>query len=232
MILRRKHIITSLDLTENLVAYYKLDGPPGAVIDSSINSFDRINFGATRGVIGKVDEAFSFDGESEYVRSDDFIPFVGEGSMSIWAKCSNILPGDVLQILFLHGTTEVIGADNPTVYIAQRTTGKYDIRFVGNASNNFIGIADVAVNTFEHLVFTWGNSRMRFYINADLKFEATGLDLGFLAADKNLFIGRYGHVNQYRYGGTLDEAKLFSKELTEKEIIQDYQYGLNGLPLK
>ena len=48
-------------------AYYKLDQSSGSVFDSALNGYDGNNNGATRSVTGKINSAFSFDGNNDDV---------------------------------------------------------------------------------------------------------------------------------------------------------------------
>ena len=57
----------SASLNDDLKSYYKLDETgSGAVVDE-LGNYDGINVGATRGVTGIINDAFDFDGSSDYV---------------------------------------------------------------------------------------------------------------------------------------------------------------------
>jgi len=68
-----KHAKWITDLNTDLVAYYSLNGTAGDVIDVH-NGNDGTNQGATRGVAGKLNNSFSFDG-SDYVDIGDTANF-------------------------------------------------------------------------------------------------------------------------------------------------------------
>jgi len=74
-------------IIDNLISYYKLDGTSGDVVDSH-GTNDGTNVGATRGVTGKIGNAFSFDGINDNVlitTMGNFGSNLGNGiSLSFW----------------------------------------------------------------------------------------------------------------------------------------------------
>src|SRR6056297_872513 len=71
-------------------AYYKLDETTGDVVDVTGNGNDGTNNGATRGVTGKINNAFDFDGSNDYISiSDDNSLDVTEITINAWVYASD-----------------------------------------------------------------------------------------------------------------------------------------------
>ena len=83
---------SSAALTDDLLAYYKLDGASGTVIDSTGNA-NGTNSGATRNIAGKINKSFDFeetDGDSVNISNGaspgDALDFTGDLTFCTWIK--------------------------------------------------------------------------------------------------------------------------------------------------
>src|SRR6056297_443514 len=74
---------------EDVQAYYKLDETSGDVVDATGNGNDGTNDGATRGVTGKINNAFDFDGSNDYVTTSaggENLGISDSYTLSAWVK--------------------------------------------------------------------------------------------------------------------------------------------------
>ena len=87
----------SASLADDIISYYKLDETTGAVVDA-LETNNGTNYGATRGVAGIINDAFSFDGINDYVELDD-VPFrlSSNWTIAIWFKDSSFSNADTLM---------------------------------------------------------------------------------------------------------------------------------------
>jgi hypothetical protein len=79
-------------LIDNLVSYYKLDETSGTTVEDAYGSNDGTNDGATVNVAGKINTAYDFDGDNDYVDTN-VEPVISSGgddfSVSMWFKTTD-----------------------------------------------------------------------------------------------------------------------------------------------
>jgi len=213
------------DLTDGLVAHYKLDGTSGAVVDETGN-YDGVNYGTTRGVTGKVGNAFYFD-ESDYV-STDLIPSI-YATASLWIYPEG--PGLGLPhggFLGTGGTTD--GGKDCWSFSWSSDTEAVAIAFYeGNSVNGSIPVSNpgsVPLGVFSHIAVIVNDTNTSLYING--KLSGTGILLSSQDLhDRGLLIGRHyvtgGGASTMR--GKIDEVRIYNRALTQSEIKELYNEG-------
>jgi len=141
------------DLIDDQTSYYKLDETSGAVIDSH-GTNDGTNYGATRGVTGKVNNGFDFDGSNDYVSNSHNFGDSNEISLSFWVKTDDVNSEQVIL-----GLQDSVGTRYN--FLVKIINGKY-LLFVTDENLNQINgeiIKSVSTN-WEHFVITYNNGEI------------------------------------------------------------------------
>lgn len=178
---------------------YHLEGTTGAVIDSTGNH-DGTNNGATRGVVGQVGNAFSFNGTSNYVQSN--AAFASMQMLGISVK-PDVTSGARTTISVTDSTDKLyfritINSGNATgVYT---TAGVKDYSLTGNS---------VPTSSYTRIVFGNDGTTLRLYQNGvEVASLATPSGTGTGTSPDSFTIGGLevsSGVVQH-YDGIADEA--------------------------
>ncbi len=100
--------------------------------------------------------------------------------------------------------------------------------FVANTTSLADGTTVVADGEWHFITGTFGNKTLRVYVNGELEGEAQSTDqVDINPNDLPLMIGGETSSNGgQQYLGTIDEAAMFNRELTEAEIRSIFENGL------
>lgn len=213
-------------LTDGLVAYYKLDGTSGVVIDETGNN-NGVNNGATRGVAGRIGNAFEFDGENSYVDTIPQTDIPVEMSVSMW-----IYPRGYGQ---MWGSVENPSGDKDGFSTSYNPEGDY-IHFVydlGNISRLDVSTPynTVPVNTWSFLTFTIdGSNNIKIYIGSEeqifdsISVEASGtLSVSPTSHDRALMIGCGKRLQSGTgFDGFIDDVHIYERALSSTEVTELY----------
>ena len=125
---------------------------------------------------------------------------------------------NVYQIFLQKGT----GTKSPRLNIAE-TNGRYTLDIVIGSSHNYVNSTNnaVIVDQWQHLVVTWNGSTGKMYIDGSQNATASISGTQDLNTDP-LTIGR---SSSSYFTGSLDEVKLYSKELSATEVLKNYNNG-------
>jgi len=176
--------------------------------------------GATTGIAGELNEAYSFDGTDDRVSFGN-IPEVGgesEFSISVWVY----EPGDYPEAEIYFGAFP--NNSNNIIIGTNNNAQKYYIRVESGdtrvQSNNEISPPE---NTWTHMVLTFNSGSLKFYEDATERVSKTGgpstapTGLDFYCA----FAGQTGEYNNV----DIDDPRIYSKELSSSEVSNLYNTG-------
>ncbi len=200
-------------------ASWHLDESSGTVIDSSPCNNNGNNFGATQGVAGKIGNAYSFNGNDNYV--------------SIPASESLNITGDITILMWVKPAVDSSNFHNSwNFFIYQRSPLKYETGYYNaggprfkpynEAGSNFDFSADMEflADTWYHVAFVRQGSFLGIYAN------------GALADSRNDFTGNLRSSTEVRIGGNggssgfqgaIDEVTIYNRALSANEILTRYQ---------
>lgn len=204
-------------LTDNLVAYWKLDESSGDASDS-VGSNTATNSSATY-ASGKINNGAVFSGSSQYMYVADTanLRYASSNALSVsfWFKVSNTTGvktlvskwsngGSAKQnwIIYMNGSSLVLGA-NGTGAVASK--------------------ASLSANTWYHCVATMDTDRgCELYL--DNSSPATG-DAGptWLDGTDQLRFGQNTNTNYLN--GMLDEVAIWNRVITSSEVASLYNSG-------
>ena len=219
-------------ITWDNVGYYKLDGTTGAVVDATENGNDGTNTGATRGVEGKIGNAFSFDGDNDGVEMGDLGSFgsnLGDGvSVSFWVKTTeagkrNTIGAD--SVGSEHFLVMFNWADGGT-----EDTGKLKMQIrdesavISNAyTTNDVNFRD---GEWHHIVMTYNASAddIKIYLDGSSQTLSTSLNApsDFSRDFSTSFIGAIG--GDYT-AGIFDEVGFFNRPISQDDVDDLYNSG-------
>ncbi len=218
------------DLTDGLVAHWKLDGD---AIDSA-GSNDGTIYGAIP-TTGQIDGALSFDGSGDYVELPDNEPVwlpQNNFTLSAWAYFERDI-GIVDYILDLNAA----GSSNPANmlgYAMQRAQGTGKLSFfmftVANSAERLISNDILEKNKWYHLVAVRDGTTQVIYIDGQLDASRT------CSADPIDFVGNYdndkvsigrfsrsGNPNAAHFNGKIDDVRIYDRALSAKEVKELYR---------
>ena len=220
--------------TNGLVGYWPLDGD---ATDASINS----NAGTIHGAVktfdrnNQADLAYYFDGTDDYIEisDQDYLSF-GNGvvdlpfTISFWIK--PILNGGVLSLIS-KWDQKTIGVEY-ILYIYNNKV-RFQIEDESNQYKRFLIQAEGLIDesTWTHITATYDGSMdaygLKLYINGALS-SATILnnDSEYVAMEntpQNLWFGKHiNNTEEVFYKGSMDEVRIYNRELTVPEIVAIY----------
>lgn len=208
--------INSSDLKNGLVLYYTLNETVGSVLDSTGNYNTIEILGATRGVAGKINASFSFDGSSWVLQSSfpnmtssmtacAWLNFTGTGAseyvLGKWADSNREQWLIILNLGTISFSINTAGGSISTNPISGYNNSNWHyVCGRANSTNIIINIDDIA--------------------NVTIGSTYTGnLD----SSTAPLFVG--GNIYGNNYTGTIDEVGIWNRSLNDTEITVLYNSG-------
>ncbi|MCH7850626.1 MAG: LamG domain-containing protein [Nanoarchaeota archaeon] len=229
-------------MNTDIIAYYRLNGTSGNVIDATGN-ITGSNNGAARGQTGIINASFNFTaGDSDYVNLTDMLDIgtdIGSGfTISFW-----------LNTIQEAGTQPTpwgkeVSGGNPRMGIflnAQKTTGHENgtIMFFywDGSGNGLSGDFGAPNNTWRdgnwhHVAVTMtpADNNITFHVDGILyttDYAAQSTPSNFITLGDSLTLGAFnfaGTINRF-FDGSLDEVGFWNRSLTTSEISDLYNCG-------
>ncbi len=212
----------NLGAGENLVGYWKFDDNAGGIATDNSGGGNNGTIYGTALADGKFDNAFHFNGTSDYVEVPnnpslefDELTWVAWVKMDAMNVTNGILSksfvGDVVGEWggFVSGADTEITAD----------TAPYRAKFFASTSSGrstIYGETNLSTGNWYHLAGTYDGAKIRIYVNG-VKDGETALS-GALHVDMPLWIGRGAKL--FYLSGALDEVRLYNYALSDSEIQQ------------
>jgi hypothetical protein len=198
---------------DGCISYYKLDESSGAVIDE-VNNNNGTDEGATTGVTGVLNTAYSFDG-NDGINLNTWLNITSywnnNYSISVWANTSTL---SSYGHIWYSGTT--------TVKLL-RYDDYFRIEAWDGASNHAFRSATITTDTWYHVVVTRNTvDGMKMYVNAGTPTYNSTTD-NAIANTQNTRLGRTDGGEYFT--GTLDEVGFWNRELTAEEVTTLYNSG-------
>lgn len=218
-------------LTDNLIAYYKLDEASGNRADSvGVNTLTDVNtVGSAAGIIGNgsshvraSNEHFSNTtlglllGNAFTVSTWINVPDLGAVNQAVWSFRPSSGSVNIIQLeIGDNGST----AEARLIIIDSAGTNKKDYK-----------IGSVPYSTFCHLVVTWDGTNLILYRDATVPSTTKTVDLAAtLTATSRTFRLGAESATANIFDGKLDEVAIWTRAVTASEVTQLYNGGA-GLP--
>nr|WP_321485473.1 LamG-like jellyroll fold domain-containing protein [uncultured Draconibacterium sp.] len=208
--------VRAQDITTGLVAHYEFENTSGDVIDAA-GSHNGTNNGATRGVSGKVGNAFSFDG-GHYITINNHSDITNYASftLSAWVYPTAL-------------------SSNKTIISKVSPNRDFNLKFSGSnieahfayGSNYYhcTSTSTATINSWIHVVATWQNNQWNIYYNGVLdhtcNFTTDPPWSGGL-----MQIGAMS--NSEIFVGLIDEVRVYNRALSSTDVTALYNYTGGG----
>jgi hypothetical protein len=113
----------------------------------------------------------------------------------------------------------------------QATTSLPAFQIIDNASVahvvNYTPGTTLALNTWYHVAGTWDGTYMRLYLNGVQSTSVVAWSGTILSGAYDWYMFHQSTNNSMWFTGTIDEARAYSRALSDAEIVQSYNLG-NG----
>lgn len=192
----------------SLIHYYTFDESTGDLIDQ-LGAMDGINYGSlTRGVTGKKGSAYSYNGSNTYTGLQTLQ--LSEYSVEFW-----LFPRNLSGVGFILSNYE--SADSRPFYIY--TSSNRIVANIDTSSN--VTYNTSTNNIWYHVVVTAkSNGNLNLYINGVLQ-HSIAINFQISYNTKPLRVGMRGD-DSYCIDATIDEMRIFNKQLTDQEVLDRY----------
>ncbi len=212
-------------LTDNLVAYYKLDGNSNDSVGSNNGTDTNVSYSSS---YGKINQGTSFNGSSTIISVPLNIYSIFNGSnnwsFSCWIKYNTT--GTNLCI-FRSSNGDSNNGYNTNFNIYKISGENFSVaRADGSGTINICTTSSTySSGIWYHLTATYDGSNIKLYVNAG---TPTSLSSTLIASSGN--VGRFGlwvenSTSYYWYNGYIDEVGIWSRALTSTEVSQLYNGG-------
>lgn len=212
-------------LLNGLVSHWKFDETTGDAIDST-DSNDGTVHNMTRGITGKIDTAYFFDGDGDFIDKIDGI-FDGQNNLTIsmWINTTKSTYTYLIQ-----QRDETTFGYNGEWVLQFDSNGKLNFFDYNNPQggygfpNNVFSDGSVNTGNWVHIAFTKSGTSGTYYINGvasgttsasrDISYNisndfAIGLDLRAYR--------QAGHTSS-NFSGTMDDIRIWNRALNSTEI--------------
>ena len=200
-----------------LVGWWKLDEGSGTMAyDSSGWGNEGTLYGGLQWVTGEVGGALQFDGVDDYVDCGNGPGFniTKEITVAAWVKTVDAGGGQ--------RNTQMIGKGGSGYYLEQAKwdSGEHLVQFMIH-DGDYYGAGTFVTSSFDgqwhHLAGTYDGTRVKFYVDGQLK--TTTDHAGHIdASTANLNIGRVSDWPGNCFPGTIDNARIYNRALSNDEI--------------
>lgn len=221
------------DLTDGLVAHWKLNETSGTIAEDSAGSNDGTLLNGPVWTAGQIGGALDFDGINDIVDcGSSFGAVVGSNTKTIlaWAKSAKTdysTEGRILTLYRYNGYSgfSIGTSGQPAVWRALYSTPPKDSAYLTSAS-------PLSVNQWTHIALVQNGTNVYLYINGILEDSASNAINPFFGSP-NATIGAWHYtlspIPELPFDGTIDDVRIYDRALSDSEVRQLYRGDLLGL---
>jgi len=213
----------------NLMAHWKMDETSGTRVYCSANGYDAdVYSNLIMNETGVIGSAFGFSDEGYFITdSSDSTPITGPFSLSVWTKLNN----------GASGYSRIMGKKGEFSWFVY--SGEMQLRIYRNGTSEYMGCKTNNVvardgSTWNNIVTTYDDSAsysgIKHYVNGTSISPIYQQSYGWLDqmahTSYKYYVGREEEAWSNRFQGSLDDLRIYTKELTEAEITALYQEGI------
>ena len=214
--------------TDNLVAYYNLDGNSNDTAGSNNGSDTNITYvQSTKKGVERIDSgaAAIFNGSSSYIDVPSGVRQNNNFSFSFWFNTNSTTLGQN-AVAFRNGKKFQIGLNNSNV-------GNGSIRVnAGNNTNVDSATGIFSANTWYHLAVTQSSTGgVKVYLDGSVVASNSGATGDLVSVTGKDVIGAY-YSSSYTgfFNGTIDDVRIYTDVLTSTEVGYLYSNTAASIP--
>ena len=197
----------------NLAVYYPFSNSPWFDMSGNGN-----NFSTYAGITTVSDrdnitnQALSFDGASSFINT----------------QSSPLMYSNNSQVTFAMWIKPINNADQRLVekfqsYYLDFNSGQ--VRIILNTGYVYNTGYQPAANTWQHIVASYDGNAMKFYVNGVMTYSFSQPGVIISQNNSQLQLGYANGGNPYRYNGSMDEFKMYTRGLNGQEVFALYKTG-------
>ncbi len=196
------------------------------------------NGGCPTWVSGKIGSGIEFDGHQNYVvvpHSVDFI--IDDGTVELWFNTFDLSKN--YYGLFSKDSSDFDTGGHLTFFLIGDELGDdpyVETRFQSTTESYYVHSkeeAQITVNTWYHMVFTYGANGMKLYLNG-IEIDSDPFTGGTQGNEEPIGIGVNTWVTDDKsingyidaFEGIIDEVRMYNRALSAEEINAHYEAGL------
>ncbi len=212
-------------LTDNLVAYYKLNN----TVNDELSTYNLTLDGATYSASWKLDWCYDFDGTNDRIYTASNLGINGGSAVSIawWINVDSSDGWSGKTVVHLSTTT----GNNFFAIIYDKSTwsgGTNKLIFWRNrdtvGSERAFYTVTLSAGTWYHIMLTYDWSTVRWYLNgAEVTSISSSWAGGSSDAGNYFTIGKYQTSTQW-FDGRIDEVWVRNKKVTDAEALELYNW--------
>ncbi|TXG77120.1 LamG domain-containing protein [Candidatus Dojkabacteria bacterium] len=207
-------------ITDNILAYWKLDGNSNDSVASYNGTDTSITYSSGN---GKIIQGAGFNGSTSKIElSTTAFGTVNTFSISMWINVTS--PG-TRQGVFC----KTDGASTATTVFnieVGNTANKITFSVSNGATANSVtSTASISSSTWTHVVCTCDGTDQKIYINGSLDSTTAYAGGAINNITKATTIGQFGSFGSLPYTGAIDEVGYWDRAINSTEVSQIYNSG-------
>jgi hypothetical protein len=210
-------------LTDNLVAYYKLDETSGTTVYDALGNHNGTNNGATINQAGKIGKAYDFErSESDYISLGNFMYNNLQNtsySISVWFKLESI--GNYQAIILNRGNSD----RHTGIWVSNTNKIRITMYAGGSPALDVSGSTTINTGQWYNIVLVYNRGTGVYaYLNGHSEISQS-TSSNYLIESGETAIGRKGIDSTDYFDGMIDDVAIFSRALSPTEVTELYNSG-------
>jgi len=232
----QRQLPQSIELTvlpSGTYAYWPMDTGTGTIAyDMSTNSDDATLQNAPSWASGIVGNGITLNGSNQYAATANSLAGPSTFSIEIWFKTAPSYSSGGYIMGF--GDAQTGSSSNLDRLIYLRSDGKITFGVKPSSIKSVTTTSAYNDGSWHHLVGTLGSNGLLLYVDnllqgSDPTTTTAGSYSGYWRMGfDNLSAWPTAPSSNY-FGGTVDEARVYARQITAKEVANDYTAGENAL---
>ncbi len=203
-----------------LVGYWPFDSVSGTMTpDMSGNGNNGTTVGSPTLVAGKIGQALSFNGTSQYVNIGNSVVGTGSQTISVWVKANDNTDSN-RQLVTIGGTNYGFALSQ----VGSIWQGQVVTTNPGTVQYNALG-SSIVVGVWTHEVVVFDNTAQTISIYTNGKLVTTTTGTGqTVRGNGTVVIGAFAGPVDF-FNGSIDDARIYNRALSASDIQQLYHEG-------
>ncbi len=180
------------------------------------------------GSTGKRNYALGFDGTDDYVQIDDndvLTPISNTFSTAMWLKWDGTRYATDAQVFASPICKGTFGSGEYCILMSRVTAASdTDLRFYIQGSLQHTWSNSRVDTNWHHLAQTYDGATLKIYFDGQM-VTSTSVSPTITNSTQHLYIGQVNAVNNYPWGGLLDDVRYYNYALHADQIKQVYNNG-------